>query len=157
MSQRWFFILMAACVLAAPLAAGAASSQKQAPASKAAKKAVKPPAGGPKPTATAGHETMDAHRSPAPPSAAKSHSFDIPQAKSLAETPDVVLNSRVKASLVAGLPGHAEEITPQTTKGVVTLTGTVKTPQQRARAEQVARKVHGVRAVKNKLSVKGSG
>jgi hyperosmotically inducible protein len=79
----------------------------------------------------------------------------VPQAKTLADTPDVVLNSKVRASLISVLPGAAgQDINPNTSKGVVTLTGSVKTPQLRARAEQVAKKVHGVRAVKNQLAVK---
>jgi osmotically-inducible protein OsmY len=92
---------------------------------------------------------------PHPASTASTHhSWDIPQAKTLAETPDVILNQRIKAALLSDLSSNAQEITPATAKGVVTLTGAVKTSQQRARAEQVARKVRGVRAVKNKLAVR---
>ena len=40
---------------------------------------------------------------------------------------------------------------------VVTLTGTVATPAQRARAEQVAKSVEGVKSVRNQLKVSPSG
>ena len=48
----------------------------------------------------------------------------------------------------------ASDIWPETARGVVTLTGTVPTAQQRAQAEQVAKRVRGIRAVKNQLKVK---
>jgi hyperosmotically inducible protein len=93
---------------------------------------------------------------PPPPASTTTHrQYDVPQAKTLSQTPDVVLNSRVRAALISGLSGvGAQDIDPETTKGVVTLTGSVRTAQQRAQAEQVARKVRGIKAVKNKLAVK---
>jgi osmotically-inducible protein OsmY len=42
-------------------------------------------------------------------------------------------------------------------KGVVTLTGTVPTPAQRAKAEQVVKPLDGVKSVKNTLKVAPSG
>ena len=92
---------------------------------------------------------------PAPSSATTHRQYDVPQAKTLSQTPDVILNSRVRAALISSLSGiGAQDINPETAKGVVTLTGSVRTAQQRAQAEQVARKVHGIKAVKNKLAVK---
>jgi hyperosmotically inducible protein len=161
MLQRIPTLLSLLVMIAIPLAAAAAadpatSHVSAAPAKKPAKAkaAVKKPAAKPASPYTPGMipPAMGAHRPPA----TSSHShYDVPQAKSLAETPDVVLNSRVRASLMSALSAAREEdITPQTVKGVVTLTGSVKTKALRTRAEQVARTVHGVRAVKNQLAVK---
>src|SRR5205085_8254340 len=149
-------VLMAASLAAAAATDPATSHGSAAPGKKPAKAkaAVKKPAAKPASPHGAGMipPAMGAHRPPATPS--HSH-YDVPQAKSLAETPDVVLNSRVRASLMSALTAaNEEDITPQTVKGVVTLTGSVKTKSLRARAEQVARQVHGVRAVKNQLAVK---
>jgi hypothetical protein len=162
MVQQWPRIILAALMVTVPLAAGAATEQNQ-PATtatahkKSAKPAAKPAKPGTKtaskPQAHPGPMGPD-HRSPTPPPSSNRH-FDIPQAKNLAETPDVVMNTRVRAALMSALSArNAEEITPQTTKGVVTLTGSVKSKELRTRAEQAAHKVHGVRAVKNQLAVK---
>jgi BON domain-containing protein len=166
MFQRWQWMVMAALMITLPLAARNASGQEtgHTPVVKAAKKPAKPGAKVPKPGPKAaksssrsrrqpGPGAMMSHRPPTPP---PSHShFDIPQANSLAQTPDVVLNSRVRASLMSALTAaNEQDIEPQTVNGVVTLTGSVKSKALRARAEQVARKVHGVRAVKNALKVK---
>jgi osmotically-inducible protein OsmY len=98
---------------------------------------------------------MISHRPPTPPPTRRHNQFDIPQAKSLAQTPEVVLNSRVRAALMSALTAaNEQDIEPQTANGVVTLTGSVKSKELRARAEQVARQVRGVRAVKNALTVK---
>jgi hyperosmotically inducible protein len=91
-----------------------------------------------------------------PPPAPDRRRWDVPQAKSLAETPDVVLNSRVRARLISKLASGATDIWPETSKGVVTLTGTVPNAKLRAQAEQVARNERGVRTVRNKLAVKAS-
>jgi hypothetical protein len=161
MVKRWLPIFIAASFIAAPLGAGAAPGQDHAhdhgpghshgPAPKAVKKPAKPGAKAAKPTAKfrAGAARRSAVTTPA-----KRPFWEIPQASSLAETPDVVLNSRVRAALISNLGNAGREIIPETAKGVVTLTGTVSTPQQRARAELVARKMRGVRAVKNRLTVK---
>lgn len=172
MFQRWHWSVLAALMITFPLAAGTAQATEPAqrlPAVQAKKKPAKPAAKAAKPGAKtkkpgaktasrshphSGSSAMISHRPPTPPPPRRS-SFDVPQAKSLADTPDVVLNSRVRAALMAALTAVKEQdIVPQTVKGVVTLTGSVKSKELRARAEQVARKVHGVRAVKNDLAVK---
>ncbi|SRR6266511_610619 len=161
MSNRTVLSLMAAFLIAAPLAAGAAPAPAPAQPTtskttkKPAKAAAKPakPAAKPAPMPPMGPGAMS-HRPPTPMPSSGRRNMDVPQAKSLADTPDVVLNSRVHASLIAALSTSGQDIIPETTKGVVTLTGTVPTPQERARAEQVARKMRGVRAVKNRLTVK---
>ena len=169
MLQQWRWIIRAAFIMTIPLAAGAVLGEEQShsPAAKAVKKAAKPHAKTAKHTAKT---AKAAHKMPGPPGMAgmaASHRppvsaptplhsrYEVPQPKSLADTPDMVLNSKVRASLISALTGGAgQDISAETAKGVVTLTGTVKTKQLRARAEQVAQKVHGVRAVKNHLVVK---
>ena len=161
MFQQWKRIILAAFLMTVPLAAGPARGQAQhAAAAKTKKKPAKVSAKKVKPGAkTASHHPSGAavisHRPPAPPPSPKPNPFEVPQPKNLAATPDMVLNSRVRASLMAALSARNEEdILPTTTKGVVTLTGSVKSRELRARAEQVARRVHGVHAVKNQLVVK---
>ena len=162
MSHRTVLPFLAAFLIVAPLEAGAASAPAHghAKAAKTAKKPAKPaakpakPAAKPAPMPPMGPGAMS-HRPPTPMPSTGRRNMDVPQAKSLADTPDVVLNSRVHASLIAALSTSGQDIIPETTKGVVTLSGTVPTAQERARAEQVARKMRGVRAVKNRLTVKG--
>lgn len=164
MVRRSQWIVMAALMIALPLAGGTARAKEpaHAPAVPAKKKLVKPGAKAAKPgakTAARRHahpssKVMMSHRPPTPPPTHHS-SFDVPQAKSLAATPDMVLNSRVRASLMSALSAaKVEDIEPTTVNHVVTLTGSVQSKELRARAEQVARKVRGVRAVKNELTVK---
>jgi hyperosmotically inducible periplasmic protein len=163
MFQRWQRMAMAALMIILPLAPETALGQQhsQAPAAKAKKKPAKPGAKTAKPAAKKasgshphlGPGAMMSHRPPMPPP--RRSQFEVPQPKSVAETPDVVLNSRVRASLLSALTAsQVQDIEPKTVKGVVTLTGSVKSREMRARAEQVARQVHGVRAVKNQLIVK---
>jgi hyperosmotically inducible periplasmic protein len=158
MFQQWQRIILAALMITVPLAAGAATDHDQHAAAAKTKKSAKPgkaARGSAKPGSGSHSPAAMSHRPPTPPPPPSHSHFDIPQAKNLAETPDVVLNTRVRAALMAALSArNAEEITPQTTKGVVTLTGSVKSKELRTRAEQSARKVHGVRAVKNQLAVK---
>ncbi len=45
-------------------------------------------------------------------------------------------------------------ISVETSDGNVTLTGAVDTPEQKARAEEIAKSVYGVRAVNNLLLLK---
>ena len=164
MLQRWWRIIGAALLMLVPLVAGPAIGEEHAPAAavnaakrppktKAAKSTAKP---APRKSRSLRPSDMAAsHRPPASMPTPVHSRFEVPQAKNLADTPNVVLNSKVRASLISALPGAAgQDIMSDTSKGVVTLTGTVKTKQLRARAEQVAQKVHGVRAVKNRLVIK---
>jgi hyperosmotically inducible protein len=168
MSMRWL-CLTTAVVLAVPLAVYAAPAKEHghdhaAPsksAKKPAPKSAKSGAGTAKPGAKAkttagpgaGPSAM-MRRPPTQPSSSARRNFDVPQAGSLAETPDVVLNSRVRAALISALSTASQEIIAETKKSVVTLTGTVPSAQQRKLAAQVAQKTRGVRAVKNQLKVK---
>jgi osmotically-inducible protein OsmY len=98
---------------------------------------------------------LTGHRPPVPAPSTRHTGYEVPQAKNLAATPDMVLNSRVRASLMSALlAANQQDIDLQTVNSVVTRTGTVKTQALRARAEQVARGVHGVRSIRDQLTVK---
>ena len=66
---------------------------------------------------------------------------------------DAALTASVNAALVADKPSNFTRIDVDTTSGVVSLTGTVETAEQRARAEQLAGRVDGVKRVINNLQV----
>jgi hyperosmotically inducible protein len=68
---------------------------------------------------------------------------------------DAALTASVNAALVADKPSNFTRIDVDTTSGVVSLTGTVETPEQRRRAEQLASRVDGVKRVINNLQVAG--
>ena len=66
---------------------------------------------------------------------------------------DAALTASVNAALVADKPSNFTRIDVDTTSGVVALNGTVETPEQRSRAEQLAGRVDGVKRVVNNLQV----
>jgi hyperosmotically inducible periplasmic protein len=66
---------------------------------------------------------------------------------------DATLTASVNAALVADKPSNFTRIDVDTTNGVVALNGTVESPEQRARAEQLAARVNGVKKVVNNLQV----
>lgn len=68
---------------------------------------------------------------------------------------DAALTASVNAALVADKPSNFTRIDVDTTSGVVSLTGTVESPEQRRRAEQLASRVDGVKRVVNNLQVAG--
>lgn len=69
---------------------------------------------------------------------------------------DSALTAKVKAAIVAEPELSALDIKVDTANGVVTLTGTIDTPQKLDRATQVVQAVDGVKTVDNKLSLKGA-
>jgi hyperosmotically inducible periplasmic protein len=68
---------------------------------------------------------------------------------------DAALTADVKARLIAEPGIRALAINVDTYNAVVTLKGDVKAAAQRATAERLARKVKGVKSVRNELAVKG--
>jgi len=66
---------------------------------------------------------------------------------------DATLTTRVNAALVSDKPSNFTRIDVDTTNGVVALNGTVESPEQKARAEQLASRVTGVKKVINNLQV----
>lgn len=69
---------------------------------------------------------------------------------------DAALTASVNAALVSDKPANFTRIDVDTTNGVVALNGTVPTAEQRARAEELARRVDGVKRVVNNLQVAGT-
>lgn len=67
---------------------------------------------------------------------------------------DSVITAKVKAAIVEDPVLKATEINVETFKGVVQLSGFVKTQADVNRAAQVARGVKGVKSVKNAISIK---
>jgi hyperosmotically inducible periplasmic protein len=66
---------------------------------------------------------------------------------------DSTITASVKAKLVGDKVANLTRIEVDTTNQVVTLNGVVESADQKARAEQIARQVGGVKSVKNNLQV----
>ena len=66
---------------------------------------------------------------------------------------DATLTAKVKAKLAADPEVTAYTIDVDTSAGVVTLSGTVKTADESAEAEKLARDTEGVQSVVNRLTV----
>ena len=66
---------------------------------------------------------------------------------------DSKITASVKAKLVADKGANFTRIDVDTTNHVVALTGVVESPEQKARAQQIAMDVSGVRRVDNNLQV----
>jgi hyperosmotically inducible protein len=72
-------------------------------------------------------------------------------------TNDAALTARVKSAIATDVGARtAAAINIETYRGVVQLTGFVDSKEQAARAEQAAKKVDGVRSVKNDVRVKST-
>ena len=67
---------------------------------------------------------------------------------------DATITTKVKAQLVQDSVVKARDIKVETYKGTVSLSGFVSTPEEKARAAQIAAGVPGVREVKDYISVK---
>ena len=66
---------------------------------------------------------------------------------------DSTITASVKTKLVEEKAANFTRIDVDTTNQVVTLTGVVESADQKAKAEQLARQVGGVKSVKNNLQV----
>jgi len=66
---------------------------------------------------------------------------------------DTAITSSVKAKLTGEKTANLTRIEVDTTNQVVTLNGIVESADQKAKAEQLARQVGGVKGVKNNLQV----
>jgi hyperosmotically inducible protein len=69
---------------------------------------------------------------------------------------DSTITTKVKADLVGDDTVKAYQITVETYKGVVQLSGFVDTSDQKDRAAEIAKNVAGVKDVTNNISVKPS-
>lgn len=67
---------------------------------------------------------------------------------------DSVITTKVKSALLADKTTSAVDINVDTFKGRVLLSGFVKGPDERQRAEGIARKVPGVKQVNNNLEIR---
>lgn len=67
---------------------------------------------------------------------------------------DTVITTKVKAALVDDPTLKAREINVETFKGVVQLSGFVKTESEIARAVSLTRNIDGVKSVKNDIQLK---
>jgi hyperosmotically inducible protein len=66
---------------------------------------------------------------------------------------DAALTASVKSTLVADKAANLTRIDVDTNNGVVSLNGVVDSAQQKARAEELARRVNGVRGINNNLQI----
>jgi osmotically-inducible protein OsmY len=67
---------------------------------------------------------------------------------------DGVVTAKVKAALVADPVTKAHQITVETFKGTVQLSGFVESDEARSRALELARNIDGVRKVKDAMEVR---
>ena len=68
---------------------------------------------------------------------------------------DATITASVKSTLVAEKASNLTRVDVDTNNGVVSLNGVVESAQQKSRAEQLARRVDGVKSVINNLQVQG--
>lgn len=73
------------------------------------------------------------------------------------ELDDATITAKVKAAILAEEGLKVLQISVDTMKGVVTLTGSVDSQQHSDRAKEIAGAVAGVKDVENKLVVKSAG
>jgi osmotically-inducible protein OsmY len=66
---------------------------------------------------------------------------------------DSTITAQVKSKLAADRIGSLTRVDVDTTNKVVSLNGIVQSPDQKARAEQLASQVSGVRRVQNNLQI----
>jgi hyperosmotically inducible protein len=66
---------------------------------------------------------------------------------------DTTLTARIKTALAADPTAAASRVDVDVDKGRVTLTGTAKNPEEARRAEDIARRVPGVKAVESHIRV----
>ena len=67
---------------------------------------------------------------------------------------DSVITTKVKSALLTEKGIDSADVSVETFKGRVLLSGYVKSPDQRQRAEGLARQIGGVKDVNNKIEVK---
>jgi hyperosmotically inducible protein len=67
---------------------------------------------------------------------------------------DTAITATVKSRMLASEAVAGTSITVETLNGVVMLSGFAKSAQEKATAESIARKVEGVKSVKNEITVR---
>ena len=68
---------------------------------------------------------------------------------------DSVITTKVKSALLADKRVSGMDVSVETFKGRVLLSGYVKSPDERQTAERIARNVAGVKEVNNRIAVRG--
>jgi osmotically-inducible protein OsmY len=66
---------------------------------------------------------------------------------------DSWITTKVKSDMIADKEVSSRNISVNTTKGVVTLTGTAATAQESNKVAEIARRVAGVKAVENDIRI----
>jgi osmotically-inducible protein OsmY len=69
---------------------------------------------------------------------------------------DTTITTKVKSKLMLAKDTTGTAINVETFKGIVQLSGFVKTEQEKQRAEEITRTVGGVKEVENKISIRGT-
>jgi hyperosmotically inducible periplasmic protein len=69
---------------------------------------------------------------------------------------DTTITTKVKSKLLLAKDTTGTAINVETFKGIVQLSGFVKSDQERKRAGEIARTVEGVVEVENKISIRGT-
>ena len=87
----------------------------------------------------------------------KSKTADVPRPQIGSGGNDLFLFTQARAALGSDAELKGANPVVEVKDGVLTLSGTVATPAQKSRAEQVARGIGGVKAVKNQLRVSAGG
>jgi hyperosmotically inducible protein len=70
---------------------------------------------------------------------------------------DATITTQVKARMVENKQVDAAAISVETLNGTVMLSGFAKSADERAMAEAIARKVNGVKSVKNEIALRTAG
>ena len=69
---------------------------------------------------------------------------------------DATITTKVKSQLLLSEDTSGTAISVETFKGIVQLSGFVKSDQEKRRAEEIAGAIDGVKRVENKISIRGS-
>ena len=69
---------------------------------------------------------------------------------------DTTITTKVKSKLLLDKDTSGTAISVETFKGIVQLSGFVKSEQEKQRAGEIAATVNGVKRVENKISIRGS-
>ena len=93
---------------------------------------------------------------PASVAAAQPAAAEAAPGTTTAATTDTAITQAVKEKLLLQPETSSGNIAVDTHDGVVTLTGTVKSPQEKEQVIQTARNIQGVQRVEDKLSVSSS-
>lgn len=67
---------------------------------------------------------------------------------------DTTITTQIKARMVEDKAVDASAISVETLKGTVQLSGFAKSAEEKERAEAIARRVNGVKAVQNSIAIR---